>query len=162
MRVRLKTEETMKRREAREQAFILIFERSINHDTTEQIIDAAGLSSDIIIDDFAEKIGVGVEENEEALNARIEKYIRGWKMNRLSKVSISLLKLAIYEMLFVKDIPISVSINEAIDLAKKYGGVDDAPFVNGVLGSVAKEIDEHEKEPESEELHTEELEKDNG
>ena len=132
----------MKRREAREQAFVLIFERSINHDTTEQIIDAAGLSSDLIIDDFAEKIAVGVEENEEVLDAQIEKNIRGWKMSRLSKVSLSLLRLAIYEMIFVKDIPISVSINEAIDLAKVYGGVDDAPYVNGVLGSVAKELGE--------------------
>ncbi len=129
----------MKRREAREQAFILIFERSINHDPTQQIIDAAGLSDDIIIDDFAEKLAMGVEENEETLDARIEKHIRGWKMNRLSKVALSLLKLAIYEIIFEKDIPVSVSINEAIDLAKKYGGAEDAPFVNGVLGSVAKE-----------------------
>jgi N utilization substance protein B len=129
----------MKRREAREQAFILVFERSINHDPTQQIIDAAGLSDDIIIDDFAEKLAMGVEENEEILGAQIEKHIRGWKMNRLSKVALSLLKLAIYEIMFEKDIPVSVSINEAIDLAKKYGGADDAPFVNGVLGSVAKE-----------------------
>lgn len=132
----------MKRREAREQAFILIFERSINHDTTQQIIDAAGLSSDTIIDEFAEKIAVGVEENEDVLNLQIEKNIRGWKMSRLSKVSLALLKLAIYEIMFEKDIPISVSINEVIDLAKKYGGADDAPFVNGVLGTVAKGQDE--------------------
>ncbi len=130
----------MKRREAREQAFILIFERSINHDTTEQIIDAAEMSSDIMIDEFAEKTAIGVEENEDTLNAQIEKNIRGWKMGRLSKVSLSLLKLSIYEMMFAKDIPVSVSINEAIDLAKKYGGADDAPFVNGVLGSVAKTL----------------------
>ena len=138
----------MKRREAREQAFVLIFERSINHDTTQQIIDAAILSSDTIIDEFAEKIAVGVEENEEVLNVQIEKNIRGWKMNRLSKVSLALLKLAIYEMMFVKDIPVSVSINEVIDLAKKYGGIDDASFVNGVLGSVAKELDPEELEIE--------------
>lgn len=132
----------MKRREAREQAFVLIFERSINHDTTEEIIDAAGLSRDVIIDEFAENIAVGVEENEVALDAQIQANIRGWKIDRLSKVSLSLLKLAIYEMMFVEDIPISVSINEAIDLAKKYGGADDAPYVNGVLGSVAKELGE--------------------
>jgi len=114
MKMRLKTEEKMKRREAREQAFVLIFERSINHDTTEQIIDAAGLSSDLIIDDFAEKIAVGVEENESVLDAQIEKNIRGWTMGRLSKVSLSLLRLAIYEMIFVKDIPISVSSCQSI------------------------------------------------
>lgn len=135
----------MNRREAREQAFILIFERSINHDTTEQIIDAAVLSSDLEVSDFAEKIALGVEQNEEALDAQIEKNIRGWKMSRLSKVAFSLLRMAIYEMEYEKDIPISVSINEAVDLAKKYGGSDDAPFINGVLGSVAKELEKHEE-----------------
>lgn len=132
----------MKRREAREQAFILIFERSINHDTTEEIIDAAEMTEDVRIDEFAEKTAIGTERNEGILNTQIEQNIRGWKMNRLSKVSLSLLRLAIYEMMFENDIPISVSINEAIDLAKKYGGAEDAPFVNGVLGSVAKTLGE--------------------
>ena len=59
-----------------------------------------------------------------------------------SKVSLSLLRLAIYEILFEDEIPVSVSINEAVDLAKKYGTAEDAPFVNGVLGSVAKEFGE--------------------
>ncbi len=135
----------MNRREAREQAFVLIFERSINHDTTEQIIDAAELSSDLIVSDFAEKIALGVEENEETLDAQIEQNIRGWKMNRLSKVALSLLRMAIYEMEYEKDIPVSVSINEVVDLAKKYGGVDDAPFINGVLGSIAKELEKNEE-----------------
>lgn len=135
----------MNRREAREQAFVLIFERSINHDTTEQIIDAAVLSSDLIVSDFAEKIALGVEENEETLDAQIEQNIRGWKMNRLSKVALSLLQMAIYEMEYEKDIPVSVSINEVVDLAKKYGGVDDAPFINGVLGSIAKELEKNEE-----------------
>lgn len=132
----------MKRREAREQAFILIFERSINRDTTEEIIDAAEMTSDVRIDEFAERTAIGVERNEGILNTQIEQNIRGWKMNRLSKVAISLLRLAIYEMMFEDDIPVSVSINEAVDLAKKFGGAEDAPFINGVLGSVAKTLGE--------------------
>ncbi|HHV32114.1 transcription antitermination factor NusB [Caproiciproducens sp. LBM24188] len=132
----------MKRREAREQAFILIFERSINHYTTDEIIDAAETCSDIRIDEFAERIASGAEKEEEQIDALIQKSIRGWKMNRLSKVSLALLRMAIYEILFEEDIPVSVSINEAIDLAKKYGGADDAPFVNGVLGTVAKNAGE--------------------
>lgn len=135
----------MNRREAREQAFVLIFERTINRDTTEQIIDSAVLSSDLDISDFAERIAVGVENNEEALDAQINQYIRGWKMSRLSKVAFALLRMAIYEMEFEKDIPISVSINEVVDLAKKYGGSDDAPFINGVLGSIAKELGKNEE-----------------
>ncbi len=129
----------MKRSEAREQAFALTFERTINRDTVSRIIDAVGLSKDVIVDDFAERIAEGAEQHEVEIDAQIEKNIRGWKMNRLSKVSLSLLRLAIYEILFEDEIPVSVSINEAVDLAKKYGSAEDAPFINGVLGSVAKE-----------------------
>ena len=132
----------MNRREAREQAFALIFERSVNHDTIDRIIDSAGLADDVVVDKYAEETALGVEQNEETLNKKIQTYIRGWKMDRLSKVSLALLYLSIYEMLFRKeDVPISVSINEAVNLAKKYGDAEDAPFVNGVLGSVAKELD---------------------
>ena len=132
----------MTRREAREQAFILIFERSINHETTDEIIDDAEWSGDIFIDEFAEKAAQGAEQNEGSIDERIAANIRGWAMSRLSKVSLSLLRLAIYEMVYEEDIPLSVSINEAVELAKKYGGVDDAPFVNGVLGTVAKTLGE--------------------
>ena len=132
----------MNRREEREQAFILIFQRTINHDTTDEIIDAAETSSDVRICEFAARVAQGAERNEAELDQRIEKNIRGWRMNRLSKVAFSLLRLAIYEMLFEQEIPVSVSINEAVDLAKKYGGAEDAPFINGVLGSVAKELEE--------------------
>ena len=132
----------MKRSEAREQAFALTFERTINRESVSRIIDAAGLSKDMIVDDFAERLAEGAEQHEVEIDAQIEKNIRGWKMNRLSKVSLSLLRLAIYEILFEDEIPVSVSINEAVDLAKKYGTAEDAPFVNGVLGSVAKEFGE--------------------
>lgn len=131
----------MNRREAREQAFVLVFERSINHDTTDEIIEAAQLSNDLEVDGFARKTAVGIEKKETEIDARIEANTRSWKMSRLSKVALSLLRLAIYEMVYVDSIPVSVSINEAIDLAKKYGGADDAPFVNGVLGAVAKDLE---------------------
>lgn len=130
----------MNRRKAREQAFVLIFERSINHDTTREIVDAAETSEDVRIEEFAERVASGAEAKEPEIDAIIRKYIRGWKMDRLSKVSLALLRLALYEMLFEPDIPVSVSINEAVSLAKKYGSAEDAPFVNGVLGSAADEL----------------------
>lgn len=132
----------MTRREAREQAFVLIFERSINHETTDEIIDDAEWSGEIFIDEFAEKAAQGAEQNEAAIDERIAANIRGWSMSRLSKVSLALLRLAIYEMVYDSEIPLSVSINEAVELAKKYGGSEDAPFVNGMLGSVAKSLGE--------------------
>ncbi len=128
----------MTRREAREQAFVLIFERSISHDSTEEIIDAAEWSGEIFIDDFAEKTALGTEQNEASIDELIAGNIRGWTMSRLSKVSLALLRLAIYEFQFDKEVPVSVAINEAVELAKKYGGAEDAPFVNGVLGTIAK------------------------
>ena len=131
----------MTRREEREQAFILVFQQLINRNTIEEIIDAAEESAEVRIAEFAERLASGMEENSAVVDDKIEKNIRGWSMTRLSKVSFALLRVAIYEMLYVDSIPVSVSINEAVDLAKKYGGADDAPFINGVLGSVAKELE---------------------
>ena len=132
----------MNRRKAREQAFILVFERSINHSPVSEIIDNAETSDDVRIDEFAERLAGGAEQNEAAIDGTIGKYIRGWTLSRLSKVSLALLRLALYEMKFEPDIPVSVSINEAVTLAGKYGSADDEPFVNGVLGSAAKEMGE--------------------
>ena len=128
----------MKRSEAREQAFALVFERTINHEPTQDLIDSAGLSRDLLVDDFAERLAQGVENHEAVIDETIEKYIRGWKIGRLSKVALSVLRLSVYEILFEEDIPNSVSINEAVELAKKNGGAEDAPFINGVLGSLDK------------------------
>ena len=95
----------------------------------------------MILSAFAEKAATGVQDNEAAIDEKIQRNIRDWKMSRLSRVSLALLRLAIYEMLFEQEIPLRVSINEAVELAKKYGSKEDAPFVNGVLGSVAKELE---------------------
>ena len=132
----------MKRSEAREQAFALVFERTINHEPTQDLIDSAGLSRDLLVDDFAERLAQGVENHEAVIDEMIEKYIRGWKNGRLSKVALSTLRLSVYEILFEEEIPNSVSINEAVELAKKYGGAEDAPFINGVLGSLDKALGE--------------------
>ncbi|QAT49669.1 transcription antitermination factor NusB [Caproiciproducens sp. NJN-50] len=136
------TGEIMKRREAREQAFALVFAKSINHENIKDIVTAANEAGEVPIDDFAEAAASGVEANETALDGKIESFIRGWSVSRLSKVSLSILRLAAYEILFEKDIPASVSINEAVELAKKYGTAEDAPFVNGVLGSLVRKQEE--------------------
>lgn len=128
----------MKRSEAREQAFQLVFEMGITGDSVDAAMDAAGMSRDLILDDFAEKLAKGVEQNREKIDEQISRYIRGWKFSRLSRVAVAALRLAVYEILYEDNIPDSVSINEAVELAKKYGSVEDAPFVNGVLASVVK------------------------
>ena len=131
----------MNRHQQREQAFILIFERTINRDTVAQILENAGECRDLEISAFAERVATGTQNHEAKIDGHIQRHIQGWTMNRLSRVSLALLRLAIYEMLFEQEIPVKVSINEVVDLAKKYGGKEDAPFINGVLGSVAKEME---------------------
>lgn len=131
----------MKRREAREQAFALLFAKSINREKIRDIVTAANEVGERPIDDFAETAATGVEANESALDEKISSFTRGWAIGRLSKVSLSILRLAAYEILYEKDIPVGVSINEAVELAKKYGTAEDAPFVNGVLGSLARELE---------------------
>ena len=76
----------------------------------------------------------------------IEKYSTKWKLDRIVKVSLAILRMSISEMLYLEDIPVSVSINEAVELAKKYATEDDASFVNGVLGAVAKDLEQMKEE----------------
>lgn len=132
----------MSRREEREQAFALLFERLVNQNSVEEVIENAGLARDCQVTDFIRTIACGVEENEAAIDAKIEENLTGkWNRGRLSKVAVALLQLAIYEMVYLPDIPIKVSINESVELAKLYGGDEDASFINGVLGGVAKGLE---------------------
>jgi N utilization substance protein B len=77
-----------------------------------------------------------IEEADEAINAASEK----WKTNRMAKVDLSILRQAYYEMVYEDDVPVSVAINEAVELAKQYGSDESPAFVNGVLGRIAKEL----------------------
>lgn len=131
----------MKRREEREQAFLLVFEKSFRDDSLEEILDAALAARDIDVAPFAEKVFHGIEQLGSQIDTVIEENIIGWKRSRLSRVVSSILRVAVYEMLFEADIPCSVSINEAVDLAKEYGAQEEASFVNGVLGGIARKLE---------------------
>ena len=135
----------MTRREAREQAFILVFEQEVREESIDHILHDAVEARDLVPSPFAEQEALGVEEHREEIDGTIEKHIRGWSIRRLSKVALALLRLAVYEMLWEKSIPYSVSINEAVELAKAYRGKDDATYVNGVLASVAKSLPKEER-----------------
>ena len=65
----------------------------------------------------------------------IRKYAKGWSLERMARVDLAIIRLALYELLFMDDIPISVSINEAVELAKKYGNEKSSSFINGILGN---------------------------
>lgn len=128
------------RREEREQAFILLFEKSFNAETDiSELYDIAVENEVIAESDFIKKLSAKVTENQEAIDAIIEKNSVKWKMSRISKVALAVMRLAICEMLYFDDIPVGVSINEAVELCKKYAAKDDYAFVNGILSSAAKE-----------------------
>ncbi len=128
----------MTRREAREQAFCVLFEQAVTGESVDDILHAASEARDFIPNSFAEGEAFGVEEHRDEIDGLIAQNIRGWNIRRLSKVTLALLRLSIYEILYDSSIPDGVSINEAVELAKKYGGKDDAPYINGVLSSVLK------------------------
>ncbi len=137
----------MTRREAREQAFCLLFEQAVSGCGMEEIIAAAAEARDLAPNSFTEELAYGVEENQEKLDAVISGCVRGWSLKRLSKVALALLRMAVYEILLVDSIPASVSINEAVELAKTYGGQGDPAYINGVLGTVVRSQEQREARP---------------
>ena len=73
----------------------------------------------------------------EELDGFIGESVKGWKISRLNKVDLCILRLAVYEMIYDEDVPYKVAINEAVDIAKQYGGEDSPAFINGILGKIA-------------------------
>lgn len=129
----------MKRRDAREAAFLLIFEKSFRKESMEELIALAQESRALELNDYARRLVTTVAEKEVELDQNIEKYLTKWKLNRLARVTLAVLRLAVCELLYFPDIPVRVTINEAIELAKKYATESDASYINGVLGSLVKE-----------------------
>ena len=122
--------------------FILLYELEIKKDYSEESTKLFLENNNI--DDknarrYIKKIVNGVKEKETELEENIAGKLKPeWQMQRISKINIALLKLSIYEILYA-DVPYKVAINEVIELAKKYGEDNSAPFINGVLANVVKE-----------------------
>ena len=129
----------MKRSEEREQAFILVFEKIFNSELSSQDIKDFAVESELFTaGGFAEKLFDTVCDNVEMLDEKISQYLKGWTLQRIPRVSLAVLRLAVCEILFFDDVPDGVCANEAVELAKKYAGEEDAAFINGVLGSVIR------------------------
>ena len=129
----------MNRKTARENAFILLFEiTSKNDETAEEIFDKATGIRELEVNDFVSSIYFGATANLTVIDECIEKSLVGWKSSRLSIVSKAILRLAVYELMFLPDIPAKVSINEAIELSKKYDDDKAYMLVNGVLNAAAE------------------------
>ena len=128
------------RRKSRETAFALLFEWSFKQEETlEEILEQAqdGVVPDV--DAFARALCGRAVEHVEELDKLIETYSDKWKINRLSKVTLAVLRLAFCELAFFSDIPVGATINEAVELEKTYGTEDEAVFVNGMLGTYERQ-----------------------
>ncbi|NLM50053.1 MAG: transcription antitermination factor NusB [Clostridiaceae bacterium] len=141
----------MSRKTAREKAFRLIFEYSVNSRDVDEMLeddyevdeeDDGDINSILDRNDleYITDVVRGTFANLDKIDSLIKECIVGWDFDRLAKVTLAVLRLALYELLFREDIPVKVIINEAIEIAKKYQGEKAAPFINGALGAAAEKV----------------------
>ena len=126
------------RRESREAAFLTAFAATFEPETPSLPADTEQVETDI----FARHLLAAMNNHAEDLNAIIEKHLKGWTLSRVPRVSLVALRLALAEMLYGEEQKPGVAINEAVELVKKYGADNDYQFVNGLLGTVAREREE--------------------
>ena len=132
----------MQRKTARENAFILLFERACKNDeTAEEIFTKATEIRGLEVDDYVKEVFFGAERNSAVIDEAIEKALVGWRKERLSPVSRALLRLAAYEIMLRDDLPVKVSINEAVELSKKYDDEKTYALVNGVLNAIREQCE---------------------
>ena len=89
---------------------------------------------------FLENLTAGVSARREELDGIIGRYAQGWALNRLAKVDLTILRMAVYELLHMPEVPVGATINEAVELAKKFAEDKSSGFINGILGSAAREL----------------------
>ena len=127
----------MARKPAREAAMRLLYQRNFSDEYDFNAID--GMMTEHVLDDqdtpYIQDILQGFIQHQEEIDNIISEKSKGWKFDRISKVDLSILRLALYEILYRQDIPNSVSINEGVELAKKYGSDKSGSFINGILGT---------------------------
>ena len=138
----------MSRRQARERALQVLFQ--IDMGGTDPVVALAQMDEDFGSlagsEDFTEKIVYGVIENMLFIDQVIAAVSKDWNVDRMANVDRNIMRLALYEVFFCNDIPNNVSVNEAVDLGKKFGGDESGKFINGILGKVIENIEDYEPE----------------
>ncbi len=126
------------RREIREAAFILIFEKMFRDDSVDEIIELAENIDDLVINSDVINMFTQTVEKADELDEIIKKYSEKRAVDRIPKVNLAILRLALYEDKYVEKVPQNVAINEAVLLAKKFAQEPDVSFINGVLGAYSR------------------------
>lgn len=126
------SEPKLTRREARENAFLAAFAATFEPDQGE---------SELVLDSFALRLVRDMSDHQQELDQMIEAHLKGWTLARVPRVCLVALRMALAESLYGEEKKTAVAINEAVEIVKKYGAESDYQFVNGLLGSVAREQD---------------------
>ncbi len=130
-----------KRRSGRELAFKLLFQIDVGRSNPDEVFAAAREGSEVSSETwfFASQLARGAWEKKTEIDPIIEKYASGWTLERMANADRNLLRLCLYEIQNRDDIPPSVSINEAVEMAKKYSTLDSGKFINGILGAFSRD-----------------------
>ena len=141
------------RREARELALQLLYAMELNPIDIEEGLrlsrENSRASEGVRL--FAEELVAGVMANRSAIDKKIRGQSKNWAISRMAKVDLNILRLALFELMFREDIPRNVTINEAIEVAKKFGSEESSAFINGMLDEMDADIPDKEKQRENDE-----------
>ena len=128
------------KRKSREQAFIILFEKSFNTELSiDEILNIAIETEVITKDKMTADLVKKADEHIDEIDSVIERNLKGWSKQRISKVSLAILRMSVCEMKYFDKVPVGVSINEAVEICKVYGSDEDKGFINGILGSISRE-----------------------
>ncbi len=132
------------RRIAREAALSILYSIDIAESDVSQVVQEGLYPDDeLSVSEYSDRLVFGVMSQLDEIDSYLVNVSKNWSLERMPFVDRAILRLAVYEMLFVDEVPISVSINEAVELAKLYGAKDESPsFVNGILGRIDKCLEE--------------------
>lgn len=132
----------MSRKKSREKAMEILFSMSLTKDNSDEALESfvENYEEDIkeLDLDYIKSILEGVENNKNEIDSFIEKNLKNWKLDRVSKVNLAILRIAIYEMKNCEDVPGKVAVNEALELCKKYSDEKSVSFINGVLDKILR------------------------
>lgn len=131
----------MDRSLAREIAMKMLYAASLGGEESMSEVLEQSEQADTLSDSdktFLENLTYGVRARQQEMDEIVAQYAQGWALNRLAKVDLTILRMAVYEMLYMPEIPVGATVNEAVELAKRFGEEKSPGFINGILGSVAR------------------------
>ncbi len=146
---------SLTRRDIREKALQSLFQLSVNEDLSKEEAMQQALTSEnelidevetVLVPSYLDMLVSGVMEKQDEIDGKIKTHLENWSLNRLAKTDLIIIRVAIFEMMYVSDVPDRVALNEALEITKKYSDEKSRKFVNGVLANIVNENSENEAE----------------